>query len=224
MGVIKRVTALLLVLVMLSSAISPAMAANEGCPACGKNPANPNAKVAVIEVKGLEKNKALAKALKNEDVKKLMDELVKKEHKPELAKAVVSKIIGKYGEATYVFIPFKAKGCEAGIGYLISEKGSRAFAAEVSKEGEITTAKLYYVNADGNVVFTILSGDTDYWTCWAQCMVDQCMYGAIPSGLCDICWGLLDICLLFVPITWEACIAAAACFGGFSFYCGWQCS
>ena len=65
-----------------------------------------------------------------------------------------------------------------------------------------------------------------YWSCWAQCMAQE--YTPIPGvppsgGICDICWPLLETCLMFLPITWEACILAAGCFGLESAQCGWSC-
>ena len=63
------------------SVVSPAVAATTAnetnscqCSACSLAK---SAKVSVVEVKGLEKNEAIAKALKNEDIRKLMDVLTK---------------------------------------------------------------------------------------------------------------------------------------------------
>ena len=188
---------------MLSSVISPVMATNKAnevgtCPACSTKP---NTEVAVIEVKGMEKNEAIAKALKNEDVKKLMNEFVKHGHKPELVKATVNKIIGKYGEATYVYIPFKAKGCEAGLGYLITEEGSKALATELSKEA----IRMYYVNAEGVVQERVVqAGEVGIlgtgWDC-AECgaaitLVILCCVGTSGTACwaCVIASGILAAC------------------------------
>jgi len=80
---VKKVVASLLVLVVLSSVVSPVMAC--GC-AKETNNKDKDAKVAVVEVKGMEKNVAIAKALKNKDVKKLLNLLTKKGYKLKLAR------------------------------------------------------------------------------------------------------------------------------------------
>lgn len=55
---------------MLSSVVSPVMACG-----CSTSKGMKKPKVAVIELKGLEKNEAIAKALKNEEVRKLTKQL-----------------------------------------------------------------------------------------------------------------------------------------------------
>jgi len=67
----KRILSVLLVMTMLGSVVSPALAASTeqkvpACPSCSKVTTG-KSKVTVVEINGIEKNEILAKALKNED-------------------------------------------------------------------------------------------------------------------------------------------------------------
>ena len=72
-----KFVSMLLVLVMLSSAVMPAMAAGneEVCERCRCLANSESRDVAVLEVEGLEKVFLIADILKNEDVKKLKSAL-----------------------------------------------------------------------------------------------------------------------------------------------------
>jgi|Deesub1362B_J571_1020462.scaffolds.fasta_scaffold06248_1 hypothetical protein len=78
---LRKIVAVLLALVMLGSVVIPVMAANseqnEACKSCNSCSNLENKNVAVFELKGLEKSEALAKALANKDVRKLMNKLAK---------------------------------------------------------------------------------------------------------------------------------------------------
>jgi hypothetical protein len=225
-GVIRGTLALLLVFVMLSS-VATVMAANANektCKSCSLK--DKNAKVVVIEVKGLKKNEALAKALKNEDVKKLMDELTKKGHKPKLAKAIVNKIIGKYGEAVYVSIPFKAgKGYkEAGLVYVVTESGSKAFAVETYEKDRIKHSTVYYVDLNGNIAVLQVSTRS----CLEECTVDCVLCCVCDNPNCGICGGAANtFCAINCigcaveknPWMCAGCAVCSVCYLGCAIWC-----
>lgn len=206
---LRKVVGVLLVLIMLGSVITPAMATNinenEACKTCNTCKYGKNAKVSIIELEGLEKNEALTKALKDKDFRELMDKLIKNGHKLDLTNSVVRKVIGEYGKAIYVYIPFKAKkGYErVGIGYVISDKGNRAFAIETYKKDGKRFTSAYYFDPDGNIV--VLSGDDDYWTCIGLCLALFCLDA---PEYCQICGANCYICIAAPdPVFCGLCLA-----------------
>ncbi len=78
---VRLLVGVLLVLVMLGSVVSPALAVNveqktPACPSCSEAVTG-KSKIVVIEAKGLERNTILAKALKSEDMRKIMVKFTK---------------------------------------------------------------------------------------------------------------------------------------------------
>jgi|Deesub1362A_J573_1020465.scaffolds.fasta_scaffold08359_2 hypothetical protein len=134
------------------------------------------------------------------------------------SKATVNKLINERGEIIYVLIPFKVKkGYKvAGIGYVISENGYRAFATETYEKDGKTYTNAYYVDTDGNVV--VLSGDQNYWGCVSLCLAQFC---ADSPTYCEICGGFCYICIA-APDPW-ACGMCLACIGAPATYCSLSC-
>jgi|Deesub1362B_J571_1020462.scaffolds.fasta_scaffold10444_1 hypothetical protein len=197
------------------------------CRSCNSCSNLENKNVAVFELEGLEKNKVLAKALKNKEAKKLIEVLVNKGYKPELAKATVKEVLREHGTFKYTFIPFSRNGkiVSAGIGYIETNSIQTIVAVVTEKTENKVLVKYYFVDSNGFVKYRTMSGDEDYWSCWAQCMAQECMPipGVPPTGLCDLCWAALEVCLMFPGPQNPSCIAAA-CFGVQSFACGYECS
>jgi len=219
----NKIAAILIATIMMMAIIAPAMATNSDansvyksstCPVCPNKDAN----VSAIELQGIEKNEAIAKALKDEEFIKLKSVLAESGHAPQLGSATVAKIISEYSSATYVYLPFKAKDDPGfgGLGYIITEDGCRALATDFYEVNGETFVKIYYIDSNGEVVVEIRGVD---WECWASCMALECS-PPLP-GPCVLCWELLTICVNAPnPIT---CGAAATCFGAFGLYCTWQC-
>ncbi len=207
----------LLVLVMLGSVVSPALALSTGggmatCPSCLKVTTG-KSKVAVIEVTGIEKNEILAKALKNEDVKRLAEVLVKNGHRQELAQAEVVRVVSKFGEATVVKIPFKGKnGLQSEVVTVISSEGVENYAWEayISKNG--VAVKVYYVNANGKLV--TVKSSSDFGGCLYECVggrqgIASCIgscAGCIAAAETGNIWAIIASC---VPCA--VCLDTTAC-------------
>ncbi len=204
MGVARKFVALLVVLVVLGNIIMPAMAVSNKqteCRSCNSCSNLENKNVAVFELKGLEKNKVLAKALTNEDVKKLIGVLAKKGYKQDLTKTRISKIFTSYGTGLLVVIPFKVEHNKlAGVIAFISDGHIESYAIELQKKSDVVLKKIYYVDSDGNLrVTTTTSGfSTCLWACigWEvpACAITCAACGPNPLGIaacigCALCIG-----------------------------------
>jgi len=199
--VLRRVVAVLLVLVMLSSAVVPAMAAsNEQTPACSKYnsfSAVENKNVAVFALKGLEKIETLAKALKNKDITKLIKKLTSEGYKPKTSKIIASKIYVAEGMMTYVYIPLESKeGLKAGVGYLRSIHGTKAIAIKFEKD----SFEINYVSPTGEVKSKSIVIQSSPWSC-AECgasitLVILCCAGTSGAACyaCVIAGSVLAVC------------------------------
>ncbi|MBO8181621.1 MAG: hypothetical protein H0Z28_02370 [Archaeoglobus sp.] len=116
-----------------------------------------------------------------------------------------------------LYIPFKAKTGyrAAGVGYLISDRGNKAFAVETYKKNGKRITSVYYINPDGNIV--VLSGDDDYWTCVRTCIIAFCYDN---WGYCEAC-GIVCISCIEIGISCPLCLA---CLGAPAAYCGIYCA
>ena len=143
---LRKVVSVLLVLVMLSSAVMPAMAAgNEEVYEKCSRPANSESRdVAVLEVEGLEKAFLITDILKNEDVKKLKSALNIGEI--DLASAKAVKIMDTRGIAKTVVIPMKTKSGEIKLVYISAKGYVKVGAVEVFKEKDANQIRVYYVD------------------------------------------------------------------------------
>ena len=215
MGLVRRLVNVLLILVMLGGVMSPVLAANTeqnlACPSCSKV-ATGKSKVTVVEINGIEKNEILAKALKNEDVKKLVNVLIRNGYKQNLAKVQVIKIFTNNGVATLVTIPFevtekRGNNTVAGILRIDSKIGSSTYAIEIYKVKNKISGKLYFIDANGDVQFRTLSGG--FWSCLQE---------NIPWWDLLICGSTCGACATEGNI-W-ACLACAGCLGRYACYVG----
>jgi|Deesub1362B_J571_1020462.scaffolds.fasta_scaffold09243_4 hypothetical protein len=121
---LRKVVAVLLALVMLGSVVSPAVAASNKqteCRSCNSCSNLENKNVAVFELKGLEKNRLIEKAMKNEKVQKLMDELDGKGFNRKDTRAYEIPVKAKDGSTSHVLVvemTFKSeKGDERSLIY-----------------------------------------------------------------------------------------------------------
>jgi len=109
---------------MLGSVVSPAVAASNKqteCRSCNSCSNLENKNVAVFELKGLEKNRLIEKAMKNEKVQKLMDELDGKGFNRKDTRAYEIPVKAKDGSTSHVLVvemTFKSeKGDERSLIY-----------------------------------------------------------------------------------------------------------
>lgn len=155
---VRKVVALLLVLVMVSSVVSPVMAANPEKSACGCN-AKPNKNVDTTELKGSEKDKVIEKALKNDEVRKLAKQLREEGYTQESVKAYKALIKAEDGSTSEVLV----------VGMMFQ-----------SDEGE--TKSITYANnptTDDSVVILGL------WSC-AECAAIIIIEGIGCSAVCIV--------------------------------------
>ncbi len=223
----KKVVGVLLALVILGNLVMPAMAAEVGatndvkpaCPACSQN-------VVAIEVKGLEKSFILAKALENEDLKKVLKILAKKGYNLDLIKAKAGELIGSTEIRKGVVIPMESESGEAMLIYILANGRAKVGAVEILKAGELKKMVLYYIDADGAVKTLTVKGSSRCWNCiWqctGQCIVDQC--APQTPGLCSFCYPLLQSCLLVPGPENPACEGALICYGSFAVGCFCWCT
>jgi biopolymer transport protein ExbD len=227
---IKLIIGVLLVLVMLGSVVSPVLAASTEqkvptCSSCSKATVNKQ-KITVIEVTGIEKNEILAKALKNEDVKKLVNILKKKGYKLEMLNIRVIKVISNKGTATVVSFPLAGKLGKASMIYAITPEGTSVGAMEIVKKDKVKQVTLYYVDVDGRIKSYTVQGSSEcwncIWTCTGQCIIDQC--APYTPGICSFCYPLLTCCLdLPIPDN-PCCVGALTCYGAIATGCFCWCT
>ncbi len=215
-----KFVSMLLVLVMLSSAVMPVMAAEneEVCEKCGY-PANSEISkdIAVFEVKGLEKIVTLVKVLKDEDVTKLVKKLTSEGYKPKISEITVSKIHVAEGLMTYVYIPFESeKGLKAGLGYLRGIHETGAIAVKFEEDG----FEINYVSPTGEVRSKSIVIKSSPWNC-AECgasitLVILCCAGTSGAACyaCVVAGSVLAVCPCLNCCCWigysPCCDAAGA--------------
>ena len=196
----KKLASVFLVLVVLSSVVSPALAASieqKACPSCSKAG---NSKIAVVDVIGIEKNEIIAKALKNKDVRKLANMLGRED----ITNIRVKRVYTSFGSATIVAIPIKTKnGRIAEVAIILTKEGTKIYAVELLRNGNKITGKLYYIDSEGNVRYKLLSDD--FWSCLYNCVGGLAGIGSC-AATCARCAGSEggDI--------WD-CILCAICLG-----------
>jgi len=202
---VRSLISVLLILVMLGSVISPALAVDaeqKACPSCSKVITG-KSKVTVIELNGIEKDEILAKALKNEDVKKLIRVLVKKGYEQKIAKARVIKIYTRYGTALLVIIPFDTKNSNkmAGVVLATSDGYTEAYAIELQKKRDTIHKEIYYFDPKGNL--QVITSTEGFLSCLWACIGWDIPACALTCAACqpETVAGIL------------ACLACAACVG-----------
>jgi len=217
--------------VMLSSVISPVMAANaEACSACDNKK-----DLKIQEIDGAEKYKLLADAVNTEEFKKL-SKGVDLSPSMLLKNAKVFKFMNSAGEqALFAVLPIgyeKDKdvklssvvipltGNSKPVKYSITISGKKIGAVEfysLDKEGNV---KLVAVAEDGRV--SILSDD--YWTCVIECLIQDCLPGV--GGICAVCLSPpAGPCYLAVRYpSYYTAAACAICLGISLAGCLWECT
>ena len=168
---VRLVVGILLVLVMLGSVVSPALAMNVeqkqvNFPiATTKMP-----KITVIPITGVKKNEVLAKALSVKKLKGMMGLLVKKGYKLDLLNAKVGKIIVNNRVADVAVIPMKSKQGEARLIY-VSVNGSVKVSAIEALEKVNPKQIIIYRIVDGKIDKRIIkiTGDSCTSTCGLIC-------------------------------------------------------
>ncbi len=209
MKVIGSVVSLLLVLVMLGSVVSPALATNVGqkvpaCPSRSKLTVK-KPKVVVVEINGIEKNEILAKALKDKDSRILENFMKNRGYRSELLKSKVRKIITKNAIVTVAVIPFSSNSRNSIAGlvvYTFNRKviGSLAVVLHKNKDGNVSRT-IYYINSDDKLVS--VKSTSNFLKCLWACAGWESIACVITCGGCSasIPWGILS------------CIGCGLCIG-----------
>jgi hypothetical protein len=201
MGVRRKMLGLVLVLVMLGSVISPAMAAGVSKEVNSGNtqtcPCIRSENVAIVEVKGLEKSMALARTLKLEETKKLIDYA----GHVDFVHSEVKKVYSAFGSATVVSI----KGSDAEIVTVFAPDGSiETYLWRLnSKTGEIEVFEV-----KGGEIITLSS--SGFGECLYECVggrtgVTSCI------GSCAGCFAAIETGNVWAIIA--ACLPCAGCLG-----------
>jgi len=235
----RKLICVLLVLVMLVSVVSPALATsteqNLTCPSCSKLTTG-NSKVAVVEINGIEKNEILAKALKNKDVKKIANMLTRKGYMLDLLKVRVYEILLSDGnKVMYTLIPVKTynSNIKSGIAVIKSEKGVKIFGwiAEIIND-KTTKLILYKIEDNKLVTYSMLTKSKQIITlsdtCSHECSSDS---DCGPMEQCDTyvysCdWGCLYSCCgtdCWVPCLIDKVLCAICITTICPFHCGDKC-
>jgi hypothetical protein len=167
----------------------------------------------VVEINSIEKNEILAKALKNKNVKRLIEVMAKNGYRQELAQAKVVRVVSEFGVATVVKIPFKGKnGLQSEVVTIMSPERIENYAWEtyISKNG--IAVKVYYVDANGNLV--TVKSLSDFGGCLYECVggrqgiaacIGSCA-GCIAAAKTGNIWAIIASC-----IPCAACLDTAAC-------------
>lgn len=235
MGFWRKIVSVLLVAVVLSSIVSPALAVSTtdinkpNTSSCATCSLERNVNVSIVEVKGLEKNKLIAKALKNEDVKKLLNMLTKKGYKLKLSDAKVIKAMSDRGFATTILVPLTTtnkKLAKASVIYAITPGGISVGAIEMLDKNKIKQITLYYVDVNGEIGKYTIQGTTEcwncIWTCTADCIIEQC--APYTPGICSFCYPLLECCLAVPGPENPCCEGALICYGAIATGCFCWCT
>jgi len=197
--------------------VTPAMA----CPLSQDGPCSQDAdftddsgaKVEATELSGVDLNETIAKALSDEGVLKLREELIKSGYKPSIEKISATKFAMENESetitSTLVAMPFSGKDENetAVISFTYYELGSTATAVVVSN-GIFTI--LGYDSISGTVQI-LRSG---FWSCVSDCVCDS-----EPATCVLILSGCLGACgsCIAAPNPWT-CLPCIGCFGA-SGYC-----
>ena len=219
---VRKISGLFMMMLVVGMIlVTPSMA----CPLSQDGPCSQDAdftddsgaKVEATELSGVDLNEATAKALSDEGVLKLREELIKSGYKPSIENISATKFTMENESgtitSTLVGMPFSGKyeNETAVISFTYNELGSTAAAVVVSN-GIFTV--LGYDSVSGTV--QILR--SEYWDCVTDCVCNaepaQC---AIMLGAC---LGACGSCIA-TPNPWT-CLACASCLFGFE-YCVWDC-
>ena len=185
----RRFVAFLMALVVLGSAVMPAMAAgNEetgNYNACTGKP-----EFVAVDVKGL----------KNKEVKILREFAHKNGYKLDLSKAKVSKIYSNVGQVLVTDIPYtNSAGKFAGIIIVDDKVSKKAMMYELKTDGKTLVGGLYYVE-NGKVQYQPLSSG------FLDCLWD-CVGGLSGVAACG------GSCAACAEGGFWTCLACAACLG-----------
>lgn len=236
---LRRVLALLLVLVMLGSVVSPALAVNveqktPACPSCSKLTTG-NSKVAVVEINGIERNEILAKVLKNKDVKKIVNILTTKGYVLDLLKVRVYEILLSNGnKIMYILIPVKTynSNIKSGLAVIKSEKDVKIFGWVAEIINDKTKLILYKIENNKLVTYSMLTKSKQIITlsdtCLHECSSDS---DCGPMEQCDtyVCgcnWDCLYSCCgsdCWVPCLINDVLCAVCILTICPFHCGDKC-
>jgi len=199
MKVVQKSIALLLVLVMLSSVISPVMAANSGI-----------CQIEQEKITGKERNKAIAKAFADKGVQRLRKELIETGFKLKEIKASKIKLDG---EVKIVVTVFLERGKDLAV---LSYAGADNVFAGVVVDKRLTVIKYDPISGQSNVIVILglyeLCVDLCKYACFVGCDVGC-------SSLCSGTGWFAPICILVVCPLLCGYIAEYGCGPG----CNWLC-
>jgi len=231
---IRRAVAVLVVLVIIGSIVSPAVATNTTCTACQlKNKGD----LDIQEITGVQKYTLLADVINSKEFKKLSNGI---DLSPSmlLRNAKIYKVIDPSGkQASFAVFPigYEKSGDSIKLSsvvipltdkirpvkYSIVISGKNVDAVEFYSLDKSGSVKLVAIAENGKI--SVLSDD-DYWSCVYECLVQDCVpyVGTIcwlclspPAGPCYLC--ALDPSKL-------TCGACALCLGVSLAACMLQCS
>lgn len=198
------ITATLLVLMLLNvillSSVSPVFAESEPeeeacstCLCCKQTQCS--------SLSGGELKKAVASALSNKDVRKLLTTFATQGYTPRIDEASVLVI----SDITFIGIPFDTHEGAYSAGIAFTPETNRALGAVINPIDETHAwITMYYIDSQGEMVSTTFLDD------WNSC-VGECILHIVDimhlSGLLELCWGSCALCILPPHISCAICLA-----------------
>lgn len=199
--------------------VTPTMACPAGtdCSQTGTLADDSGAKVKATKLSGVDLNEAKAKALSDEGVLKLREELIKSGYKPSIENISAKKFTMENESgtitSTLVGMPFSGKdeNDTAVISFTYDELESTAAAVVVSNG-------IFTVSGYDSVSGTVQTLRSSHWDCISDCVCD-----AEPATCTMLLSGCLGACAGCISgWTLPTCIPCLGCLYGFE-YCFWDC-
>lgn len=175
------------------------------CSACG---GCSDANVTVVELEGAEKNRAVAEALANDEVRKLRAKLIEVGYTPKVSEATAEILQIGEAEVLMVQLPFKGDADESKIIYTKLIEDTSAISIIYSEYEEYYEGWIYRVDEDGKVTEQYLKLRKG-GSC-VSCSSDaDCDEGEACANIC-VDWDTWCI----ITCGAECALAVSCCLGG----------